>query len=38
MSGNIKNINTGAHEVSELAVNTRSSIEKISEIADEFEV
>jgi methyl-accepting chemotaxis protein len=38
MSGNIKSINTGAQEVSNLAVSTRSSIQKISSIADEFEV
>ena len=38
MSGNIKSINTGAREVSDLAATTRSSIQKISEIADGFEV
>jgi methyl-accepting chemotaxis protein len=38
MSGGIKNLNSGAHEVSELVVDTRTSIEKISDIADGFEV
>jgi len=38
VSGGIKNINSGAHEVSTLAATTRSSIHKISAIADEFEV
>jgi hypothetical protein len=38
MSGGIKNLNSGAREVSDLAVNTRSSIQKISDIADGFEV
>ena len=38
MSGGIKNINNGAQGVSELAVNTRSSIQKISVIADGFQV
>jgi methyl-accepting chemotaxis protein len=34
----IKKINTGAHEVSKLAAESRSSIEKISAISDGFEV
>jgi len=38
MSDGIKNINNGAHGVSELAVSTRSSIQKISIIADGFQV
>ena len=38
MSSGIKNINNGAQGVSELAVNTRSSIQKISVIADGFQV
>jgi len=38
MSGGIKNINDGAQGVSGLAVNTRSSIQKISVIADGFQV
>ena len=38
MSSGIKNINNGAKGVSELAVNTRSSIQKISVIADGFQV
>jgi methyl-accepting chemotaxis protein len=38
MSVGIKNINNGAQGVSELAVNTRSSIQKISVIADGFQV
>jgi methyl-accepting chemotaxis protein len=38
VSGNIKSLNSSAREVSELAVNTRSSIQKISDIANGFEV
>ena len=38
MSNGIKNINGGAQGVSGLAVNTRSSIQKISIIADGFQV
>ena len=38
VSGVIKTINTGAQEVSGLAVTTKNSIEKISSIADEFEI
>jgi methyl-accepting chemotaxis protein len=38
MSGSIKHLNSGAQEVSELSVSVRSSIEKISDIADGFEV
>ena len=38
MSGSIKHLNSGAREVSELAVTARSSIEKISDIADGFAV
>jgi len=38
ISDGIKNINTGAQEVSALAVNARSSIQKVSVIADGFEV
>jgi methyl-accepting chemotaxis protein len=38
MSGGIKNIKTGAKEVSTLAAATHSSIEKISGIANGFEV
>ncbi|MCL1928152.1 MAG: methyl-accepting chemotaxis protein [Treponema sp.] len=38
MSGGIRNINVSAREVSDLAVSARSSIQKISTIADEFEV
>ncbi|MCL2185290.1 MAG: methyl-accepting chemotaxis protein [Treponema sp.] len=38
MSVGIKNINNGAQGVSELAVKTRSSIQKISVIADGFQV
>jgi methyl-accepting chemotaxis protein len=38
MSKGIKNINAGAHEVSDMAASTRSSIHKISATADEFEV
>ena len=38
MSAGISNINDGARGVSELAVNTRSSIQKISIIADGFQV
>jgi len=38
MSVGIKNINNGAQGVSELAVKTRSSIQKISVIADGFKV
>jgi len=38
VSGGIKNINSGAHEVSGLAATTQSSIQKISAITDEFEV
>jgi methyl-accepting chemotaxis protein len=38
MSGNIRNINQGAKEFSGLAASTRSSIQKISTIADGFEV
>jgi methyl-accepting chemotaxis protein len=38
MSGGIKNINRGAQEVSSLAVNTWSSIQKISTIANGFKV
>jgi methyl-accepting chemotaxis protein len=38
ISGGIKNINSGAQEVSTLAVATHTSIEKISDIADSFEV
>jgi methyl-accepting chemotaxis protein len=38
ISGNIKKLNIGAQEVSELAIDTRSSIEMISGIADGFEV
>jgi methyl-accepting chemotaxis protein len=37
MSGGIKHLNSGAQEVSGLAVTARSSIEKISDIADGFE-
>jgi methyl-accepting chemotaxis protein len=38
ISNSIKNLNSGAHEVSDLAVSTHSSIEKISGIANGFEV
>jgi hypothetical protein len=38
MSGNIKRLNIGAQEVSELAIDSRSSIEMISGIADGFAV
>ena len=38
ISGSIKKLNIGAQEVSELAVDTRFSIETISTIADGFEV
>jgi hypothetical protein len=38
VSGGIHNINSGAREVSDLAVDARSSIQKISVIADGFEV
>ncbi|MCL2805389.1 MAG: methyl-accepting chemotaxis protein [Treponema sp.] len=38
ISEGFKNINSSAHRVSDLAVNTRSSIQKISVIADGFEV
>ena len=38
VSGGIKIINSGAHEVSGLAATTRSSIQKISTTADGFEV
>jgi methyl-accepting chemotaxis protein len=38
ISGGIRNINSGAKEVSGLAATTHSSIEKISVIADGFEV
>jgi methyl-accepting chemotaxis protein len=38
MSGSIRDINTGAREVSNLAASARSSIQKISGIADGFEV
>ena len=38
ISGGIKTINTGAHEISEMAVVTKASIHKISDIADEFVV
>jgi methyl-accepting chemotaxis protein len=38
ISGSIKRLNIGAQEVSELAIDTRSSIEMISAIADGFEV
>jgi methyl-accepting chemotaxis protein len=38
MSGSIKHLNCGAQEISELAVTAHSSIEKISDIADGFEV
>jgi methyl-accepting chemotaxis protein len=38
MSDNIKSLNSGAQEVSSLAGNTRSSIQKITDIADGFEV
>jgi methyl-accepting chemotaxis protein len=38
ISGSIKMLNIGAQEVSELAIDTRSSIETISDIADGFEV
>jgi methyl-accepting chemotaxis protein len=38
MSGNIKSLNTGAKEISGLAVDTRSSIEMISGIAGGFAV
>jgi len=38
MSSGIKDTNSGAHKVSGLAVDTRSSIQKISVIADGFEV
>ena len=38
MSVGIKNINTGAQEVSNLAVTTRSAIQKISNITEEFMV
>jgi methyl-accepting chemotaxis protein len=38
MSGGIKNINTSAQEVSHLAAATHASIEKISAIANGFEV
>jgi len=38
MSNDIKNVNNGAQGVSELSANTRSSIQKISVIADGFQV
>jgi len=38
ISDGIKSINTGAQEVSALAVNAKSSIQKVSAIADGFEV
>jgi methyl-accepting chemotaxis protein len=38
MSDSIKSLNSGAQEVSNLAGNTRSSIQKISDIANGFEV
>jgi methyl-accepting chemotaxis protein len=38
ITNSIKNLNAGAQEVSELAVNAQTSIEKISDIADTFEV
>jgi methyl-accepting chemotaxis protein len=38
ISGSIKMLNIGAQEVSELAIDTRSSIETISTTADGFEV
>jgi methyl-accepting chemotaxis protein len=38
ISGSIKRLNIGAQEVSELAIDTRSSIEMISGIADGFAV
>jgi hypothetical protein len=38
ISGSIKKLNIGAQEVSELAIDTRSSIDMISAIADGFEV
>jgi len=38
VSGGVKNINSGAQEVSSLAATTRSSIQKISAIANGFEV
>ena len=38
VSGGIKNVNSGAQEVSSLAAATRSSIQKISAIANGFEV
>jgi methyl-accepting chemotaxis protein len=38
VSGNIKSLNSSAKEVSELAINTQSSIQKISDIANSFEV
>ena len=38
ISENIRELNTGAREVSDLAAATRSSIQKISNIADSFEV
>ena len=38
ISGGVKTLNTGAQEVSDLAAVTKTSIQKISEIADEFVV
>jgi methyl-accepting chemotaxis protein len=38
MSGGIRNLNTGAREVSDLAAAAHASIEKISAIADGYEV
>jgi methyl-accepting chemotaxis protein len=38
ISKSIQSLNTGAREVSQLALDTRTSIEKISDIADGFEV
>ena len=38
VSGSIRQLNTGAQEVSDMAAATRSSIQKISAIADSFEV
>ena len=38
VSGGIKNINSGAHEVSDMAAVTQTSIQKISAIANGFQV
>ena len=38
ISGSIRNLNSGAQEVSDMAADTRTSIQKISAIADSFEV